>query len=252
MKKALLLSALLLATLACSLDLGFTPPDLPQSEAPAQSSGYAQKSGVEITEDEAYIPDTSNSGLSSEDLVYFDDFSNSESGWDHQSAEKGYTDYYNNAYQMSVYIPSYDIWANPGRYYPGDVEVRVEATLTGGDQDNNYGLLCRYSGTPSSPNFYSFQISSDGYLIIAKTEDGISQYISADNMISSNAVNQGFRTNHLRADCVGSLLTLYVNGVNVASAKDSSLVDGDVGLILGTFDASYTEVVFDNFSVTIP
>ena len=45
MKKALLLSALLLATLACSLDLGFTPPDLPQSEAPAQSSGYAQKNG---------------------------------------------------------------------------------------------------------------------------------------------------------------------------------------------------------------
>ena len=265
MKKALLLIALLLMTLACSVDLGLTPtPDTSATgnnspntsreessrneEVPARSQDDAPR----IAEDETYIPDTSTYSSSDSELVYFDDFSNSNSGWDRINWDNGYTDYHDSAYLVAANKSYYDIWANPGLYYSGDVQVEVEATLSGGENDNNFGILCRYSGTSGDPNFYFFEISSDGYAVIGVTKAGISEYLSAEKMMPTNAINQGYATNYLRANCIGSQLTFYVNGVNVASASDSSFVTGDVGLIAGTFDAAYTEVTFDNFAVYTP
>jgi hypothetical protein len=68
----------------------------------------------------------------------------------------------------------------------------------------------------------------------------------------SDKILKGDATNHIRADCVGDTLTLYVNGEKLAEAKDSDFTSGDVGLMAGTFDQVGVDIRFDNFVVSRP
>ena len=253
----IILSALLLSSLACSLTnqvLNPTPVSqrqAPTTNQPQQSQSQQAQPPASSGYDVPNVPDTFPS--SSGDIAFYDDFSSSYSGWDRQSSENIYTDYVGDAFHIAVYREGYTAWSNPGLYFNGDVKVAVEATTISGDADNDFGILCRYSGNPSTPNYYFFEISSDGYAVIGKVVNGMPEYLSSDKMMPSNAIIQEvYATNYLEADCIGDQLTFYVNGTQIASATDSSLVDGDVGLDAGTFSAAYTEIAFDNFTVTIP
>jgi hypothetical protein len=185
-------------------------------------------------------------------ILFQDDFSDPNSGWDRNDWDNGTTDYANGVYQLAVKKEQYDVWANPYRYFEGDVSVEVDATKVSGEMDDDFGIQCRYSGEPSAPNYYFFYISSDGYAVIGKHTEAGTEYLSSDQMQPADAINQGYATNHLQADCIGSTLTLYVNGQMVAVATDSELVDGDVGLIAGTFAIPNAAFEFDNFVVYQP
>jgi hypothetical protein len=71
-------------------------------------------------------------------------------------------------------------------------------------------------------------------------------------MLPRDAVLQGSVANHLRADCSGSQLRLYVNGIGVAEAQASEWARGDVGLLTGTGVQPGVVIDFDNFSVLQP
>lgn len=184
----------------------------------------------------------------SAEVLFADDFSDPNSGWDRVKAEEGVTDYANGRYRILVNQAQHDYWANPGRSF-GDVRVEVDATKAGGPDDNDFGLICRYQDTDS---FYAFLISSDGYVGIMKVSQGSSEMLGTDGLQQTDAIRQGGTTNHIRGDCVGSTLTLYVNGKQVHSAEDSAFSSGDVGLLAGTYDVSGTDIHFDNFFVYKP
>lgn len=208
----LMLSLLVLGSLACSLFAG-TP------EAPVESN-----------------------------VLFQDDFSDPVSGWDRVSVEQGVTDYADGSYRILVNAANTDVWANPNLSF-SDVQIEVDATKVGGDDNNDYGLICRYQ---DSQNFYFFYISSDGYYAIGKMAGGEQQLIGTDSMPTSDAIKEGNVTNRLRADCNGSTLSLYINGTFVASQEDSTYTSGDVGLIAGAFDVPGTDILFDNFLVLKP
>lgn len=182
-------------------------------------------------------------------ILFSDDFSNTGSGWDQRQDTNYVSDYANGGYRLYVNDTNYDIWANPSKSFPGDVRVEVDATKAGGPDDNDFGLICRYQDID---NFYFFMISSDGYAAIGKYEGGSQQLISSDNMQKVDGITPGAATNHIRADCIGSELKLYVNGKLVVTATDSSFTSGDVGLMGGTFDTPGTDILFDNFYVYKP
>ncbi len=191
-------------------------------------------------------------GNSNSNVLFRDDFSNTSSGWDSRNDADGITDYYNNSYRIMVNKTQFDFWANPGlTTLPSDVSTEVDATKNGGPDNNDFGILCRYQDTS---NFYELLASSDGYVGIVLVKDGNPTTISSSdhNLQPSDTVKQGTATNHLRADCVGDALTLYVNGQKAASAQDSSFSNGDVGLIAGTFDTAGADILFDNFVVSKP
>jgi hypothetical protein len=71
-------------------------------------------------------------------------------------------------------------------------------------------------------------------------------------MQPSEAIQQGAATNTIRADCVGSSLSLYVNGEKLDEVQDTEFGSGDVGLMAGSFDTPGTDIHFDNFNVTKP
>ena len=69
---------------------------------------------------------------------------------------------------------------------------------------------------------------------------------------ATDAIQQGAATNHLRADCVGETLTLYVNDAAVAEAQDTDFASGDVALMAGSYDDPGVEILFDDFVVKQP
>ena len=96
-------------------------------------------------------------------------------------------------------------------------------------------------------------ISSNGWATIQKYSNGQwipllrdAQTISLDN------INKGYNTNHIRADCIGDELTLYVNSKQVASIMDASFSEGNIGLVAGLYGNEGTEILFDNFYIYMP
>ncbi|OGO64930.1 MAG: hypothetical protein A2029_09440 [Chloroflexi bacterium RBG_19FT_COMBO_47_9] len=183
------------------------------------------------------------------DVLFSDEFSDTSKKWDQVSDSTGNTDYYNNAYRIVVNEVSYDAWANPGNESFIDTRIEVDATKNGGPVDNDFGIICRYI---DSSQFYFGVVSSDGYYGIMKmTSDG-SKPIGKDSMLESDKISQGVATNHIRFDCVGSTLTLYVNNSQIDQQTDADYTAGNVGLLAGTFATGGTDILFDNFYVYKP
>jgi hypothetical protein len=181
-------------------------------------------------------------------VLYQDDFSNPDSGWpDQQDANKS-ASYVNGQYLLQAFTANQDVWAHPGQSL-GDVRIEVDAVKNGGPDDNSFGVVCRFV---DDDNFYFFIVSSDGYQVIGKYLAGNFSYLSADKMQPSSAINLGAAVNHIRADCVGSTLTLYINNQQVSTATDASFSSGDIGLIVGTFDEPNVGILFDNLLVYKP
>lgn len=192
---------------------------------------------------------TSDGGGQSEGIVlYQDDFSDPNSGWDRSNGADGVADYADGSYRIAVLETNYDIWATAGQTL-SDVRIEVDTSKAGGPDDNDFGAICRLTG---SQDFYAFLISSDGYYGIFKSNSEGFAAITGEGMLSSSAIHQGEATNRIRADCVGDTLTLFANGTQLQQVTDSELISGDVGLIAGTFSEPGTEMLFDNFIVYQP
>jgi hypothetical protein len=182
------------------------------------------------------------------DVLFKDDFSDPASGWARSVSSSGAMDYFGGGFRIWVDTTDYDLWSTPGLSFR-DVRIETDVYMIGGPFENRFGLLCRYR---DARDYYFFIISSDGYYGIGKLSGGLRSLLGQAMMAYTPAITQGVAINHLRADCIGDTLTLYVNGQPVGMAQDADLPDGDVGLLAGTFDQPGTDAVFDNFVVIKP
>jgi len=187
--------------------------------------------------------------MASGDEYFRDDFSNPFSGWDRASASDGVTDYAEGAYRIFSALTDYYMWATPGRSFPNDVRIEVDARKQGGSDADVFGVLCRYQ---DKDNFYILMISGDGQAGIAKRSAGGLVMLSSESLAFHPEIRRGAATNHLRADCSGAGLSLYANDVLVETATDTEFSGGDAGLWLGAYDRPGADVYFDNFIVRKP
>jgi hypothetical protein len=181
-------------------------------------------------------------------ILYQDNFSDPKSGWGRLDGEAGVAGYSNGAYQIYVKAPNVNLWAHAGMDF-STVRMEVTAMAADGPQENRMGLICRRK---DDANFYYFVISADGYFGIGKVRDGKWTLLNGDQMQPNTAIQSGTKINHLRADCIGSSLILYVNDQLVGSVMDADFASGDVGLLAGSFDVPGVDVYFDNFVVLKP
>ena len=191
--------------------------------------------------------DASNSGSNGANILFEDDFSDPGSGWDRFEDTEGLTDYSDGTYKIGVYTDTMFYWANPYQNFT-DVIIEVEAQKVSGEDDMQYGIICRHADID---NWYALVISADGYAAMRKRYQGndldyLVEWVQVPSVKTGNA------TNNLRAECIGDRLALYVNGSLAIEATDSDIISGDVGLMAGTFEQSSTIVLFDNFVVTNP
>lgn len=183
-------------------------------------------------------------------ILFEDDFSNPATGWDRLQAAEGVMDYDAGGYRMLVNALDTNFWSTSHRVFE-DVRIEVDAGKLGGPEENRVGLICRY--TESS--YYFFIITHDGYYGIGHFINGNTTLIGRDQMAPSAAIHTGVNINHLRADCIGNTLTLYVNGQlieEVGAWQDEALKQGEVGLLTGTFGQPGVDMIFDNFVVIQP
>lgn len=182
-------------------------------------------------------------------VLYSDDFSDPDSGWenewDNPDSAAGYAD---GKYFFEVRKEKFIIWETPGKSF-GDVAIQVDSEVVAGDQDTDHGVICRYQ---DSDNFYILMVTAQGEAAIRKQEGGEFYLISGDEWLVSDVINPGLASNSLEAVCEGDNLALYVNGILLLETTDNSFAEGDVGLAAGTFGAAGVRVEFDNFVVTEP
>lgn len=188
------------------------------------------------------------SGLITEtstNLPYFmDDFSDHSNGWKLVMDNTGIIQYDDDSLRMVVKSAGLELRSSPGLRIDNS-SINVDAQMMGGPENNSYGIICRYK----DKGYYAFLISSDGYYAITKTMNGTSQILSSDSFEPSQYIVKGMQNNHIRADCNGPMLTLYVNWQKLAEVGDLDLTSGDVGLIAGSPSEPGTDIKFDNFIV---
>ncbi len=156
-------------------------------------------------------------------------------------------DYDSGGYRILVNTPQANFWSTPHKDF-ADVRLEVDAGKLGGPDENRIGLICRSDGT----SYYFFIIGSDGYYGLGLFKDKQATLLGQTTMQPNAAIKTGAAVNHLRFDCVGNILSAYVNDVSLAQAQDTTLQHGDVGLLAGTFDQTGVDIVFDNFAVLKP
>lgn len=181
-------------------------------------------------------------------LLYQDDFSNPLSGWRQFGPAGGTADYADGVYQVRVDGANYNVLATSGQRFP-DVRLEVDAFKTPGERNNRFGLICRAA---DADNLYVFLISSDGFYGIGKIVGGRPQLIGMNAMLPGEAIPLGSGLTHLRADCDGTRLALYVNGEKLYEVQDADLAEGEAGLIAGSYNPQGTEILFDNFEAYLP
>ena len=186
----------------------------------------------------------------SSNVLFQDDFSKTNSGWSTRNDSGNNMGYKDGAFQIYLTSTMTDLVAQAGQSLPADVIIEVDATNTGSTDNNDFGITCRMKDLD---NFYFFEAASDGYAVIGMFQNNNMQYLSAESMVPVDDINAGSTLNHIRAECIGSSLKMYVNGKLVAEVTDTTFTSGgDVGLIAGSFDAGGIDIRFDNFVVTKP
>ena len=187
--------------------------------------------------------------VSTEGLPFFDDFGDNQAGWFDsivpELGEVGEGKLDSGGYRITVDDDRFAIWSRTGASFT-DIAITVDATKVGGDDDNFFGVICRYQNIE---NFYALIVSSDGFYGIARRLDGGSLEAFRDGLEPSDAINKGSATNRIRAVCAQSTIKLYVNDVLLMQVTDSNIPFGDVGMVAGSYDIVGTDILFDDWLV---
>lgn len=211
---------LVLAAMACSLPGLRTPPPI------GEPGGGAQK------------------------VLFRDDFSDPKSGWEVGEYDTGKVGYGDGYYYVISYGDGDTMWGVANRSFT-DVVIEVDATQVSGPANNNtdYGVICRIAGSENGRGYYLL-ISGDGhYAIVKGTDEGYEWLV---DFTKSSAIRQANTSNHIRAVCQGSKLSLTVNGTLLAEVEDSEFTSGDIALTATSYENAPAEVHFDNLVVTAP
>jgi hypothetical protein len=193
---------------------------------------------------------------SADEVVFSDDFSLSDSGWDVFDESGTFGLYRDGVYALGVQggfqTASVLNTSTPELSDLGD--VRVEATTRfHGNTDALAGVICR--AVPGSDRFYYFSIQGDGTAYIGKNDPafpkGFHNFVSA----FTPAVVRSEAPNRVAGECVGGsegvTLRMFVNGIAVDTVVDgvNPLAAGAIGVRAESRDAP-AEVEFDDFLVT--
>jgi hypothetical protein len=183
----------------------------------------------------------------SQDVLLSDDFSASSSEWGAFDTAAGRARVENGAMLVRANTGYGSVFADYSQTF-GDVVVEVDMALVGGTDDNWQSVSCRFAGN----SFYDLGISADGYYIIDVWVDGVKSSSSLGPTRSSDIRVGPGAVNRVRAECVGDLLRLSVNGRQLAELRDGSHASGLISLSVQSLDAAYSDVAFDNLVVTRP
>lgn len=196
------------------------------------------KQGVQ--EQQGSIPEESGGTV-----LYSDDFSDPNSGWDIDTWDDGAVDYVDGEYQVTVKAQNWLVWSYLGDDYD-NIIINADTRVISATGEGDYGLICRYV---DENNFYAFEVSEDGYFIIWKQMDG--EMVTLYDWQTSDAIPSNGKMT-INAGCIGNHLIMGVNDALLANITDDSFSTGKAGIIVGTLEKAGLKVGYDNFTVIRP
>lgn len=185
-------------------------------------------------------------------VAFRDDLTSAGNDWDTVNSDNLVLDFVNDGYR--IYIgqagSGHTTWIKNGFT---DVNVEVDVKRLGGPDDGWFGVLCRAKQDVGS---YGFAVSGQGQYEIQKydfTQSEGSVRTLASGTLNPNPVSPT-DFNHLRADCVGNLLSLYLGNRVLARATDSQFTSGGFGMVALTGDSDQpgVDMLFSHFVVHTP
>ncbi|MCJ7625367.1 MAG: protein kinase [Anaerolineaceae bacterium] len=185
---------------------------------------------------------------SDQEILYVDDFSYPNSGWEIGDYENGSVGYKDGVYFVISSVENMNMYGASFGYFT-DVVIEVDTIQFHGPANNNndFGVMCRVQ---SGGDGYSFNISGDGFYSIQKAVND--EFTDLIEWTSSDVIRQGSSINHLKVICDGSKFVLFVNDTRLVETSDTSFSSGDIAFSATTFESEYTEVHFDNIVVSSP
>lgn len=184
--------------------------------------------------------------------IFFDDFSNPNSGWIVDNSGNIIWRYTGGEYQIYFEERDWIAISTPSLSLPGDYRIEVDARKVspGGGA---YGLIFGVRRTSDSWESYEVFVSpsESAFLIIKRTIDRT--IVRLRNWTFSSAIKRDNETNRIRVDRIGATIRVYINGTMVANVTDSSFTGSgrDAG-VAGISGDAPTDVRFDNFRVFQP
>jgi hypothetical protein len=184
------------------------------------------------------------------DVAYVTDFNGDLSDWTYfltNGSDDGFDAYLEDS-KLHFDIGSKNTWI----YLLNDqiemADVRIDTIAENlGRNNNNVSLLCRYSDR----GWYEFNIANNGEYTILRFDSRANDYTALFTG-GSTAIKTGQGTNEYIAVCKGDTLSLYINGVQTRSVKDSTYKSGLAGLSVSSFNVTPIGVDFDYFILSIP
>ncbi len=177
------------------------------------------------------------------EVLFQDDFSTDHEDW---GVAKGIT-IEGGQFNLLVDQPSNYVWSTIGPNYT-DVDFQVDTEKLGGPDDNSFGQVFRFQ---DQQNFYTFEISSDGYYTVNKYENSV--WSNLIDWTASPLINQGQAHNQVSTIIQGSYYTFLINGVQVDSISLEEGPDsGGIGLIASSYAEPNVNIGFDNVLVRTP
>ena len=239
---------LTLAALACGLpgseEISAVDSELPTTAPPTAAPADTQPEALPTG-------DSKDSEKPDQPLPYFEDFSDPTGIWGNGAQGTGEYEYIDGTYEVRV-LPEhqfYYVLAEETYIRASDVIIEADVWKAAGDDETSAGVVCR--ANEDTHSFYAFEVVFDGWAGILKAVDG--EFVVEDMYVQTDVVLQGTAMNHIRAECIGSDLRLYVNGQLVVEFQDDELTFGDVGIASATWPGKPNSAVrFDNLSVSMP
>jgi hypothetical protein len=200
-------------------------------------------------------PVPAGGGGTGQQVLFQDDFSNANSGWEVGDYSAGSVGYGNGYYFVKTTSKAVNMYGAAFKSIT-DAVITVDAAEAGGPSNFNtgYGVICRLQTGDNADMGYYFRISGDGYFSADVASGGsFTSLLTGEKWQQSSAINQGNATNHLEVTCNGSHLKFVVNGTTVFEGNDSTYASGDVALVGTTYEDSSTgEFHFTNFVASKP
>ena len=186
---------------------------------------------------------------SSSEVLLSDDFSSEQ--WGTGTDSDTSTEYVDGALKIIVFTKNYFTWSTPNRESYSDVHQEVTVLNNGTDKNTAMGLLCDRQGNTGS--FYYLAFTPSGEYAISRSEEGKTDVFLTNNdkWGTSDQITKNAKSYRVGADCGNGTLTLYVDGVEIASAKDKAYKDGGVGVVVWSAEKpTKTDVSFDDYEMS--
>jgi S1-C subfamily serine protease len=133
-------------------------------------------------------------------------------------------------------------------YIYQDVSLTLNAENRGRN-NNNISLVCRMN--EDGNQWYEFSVASNGLWYLYAYDNG--KYNTLDNG-GTNAIKQGKDVNEYKMECVGGEITMYINGTELKTVKDTTyrFDEGQVGFNISSLNVLPVTVNVNWFDIAQP